>query len=84
MIGFLQGGAPELEEMVAVRNAMVRETDLRQPMDLGQQLLNSSGLADDVGEAMVNLLQVLALCVPFSEHRTRPSTTLQPLHIYMQ
>ena len=55
-----QGGVPELEEMVAVRNAMVRETDLRQPMDLGQQLLHSSGLADDVGQAMVNLLQVLS------------------------
>ena len=53
-----QGGVPELEEMVAVRNAMVRETDLRQPMDLGQQLLHSSGLADDVGQAMVDLLQV--------------------------
>ena len=45
--------------MVAVRNAMVRETDLRQPMDLGQQLLHSSGLSDDVGQAMVDLLQVL-------------------------
>ncbi|KAK9843277.1 hypothetical protein WJX74_009626 [Apatococcus lobatus] len=53
----IEGGAPELEEMVAVRNAMVRETDLRQPMDLGQQLLHSSGLSDDVGQAMVDLLQ---------------------------
>lgn len=53
-----QGGAPELEEMVAVRNAMVSETDLRQPMDLGQQLLTSSGLSNDVGQAMVELLQV--------------------------
>lgn len=44
--------------MVAVRNAMVSETDLRQPMDLGQQLLTSSGLSNDVGQAMVELLQV--------------------------
>ena len=40
---------PELEEMVAVRNAMVRAPDLRQTMDLGQQLMDSSGLANDVG-----------------------------------
>ena len=54
-----RGGMPELEETVAVRNAMVRETDLRQPMDPGQQLLNSSGLSNNVGQAMVELLQVL-------------------------
>ena len=57
-VGAEQGGAPELEEMVAVRNAMVQAPDLRQPLDLGQQLLDSSGLANDVGQAMVELLQV--------------------------
>ncbi|KAK9842956.1 hypothetical protein WJX74_004848 [Apatococcus lobatus] len=53
----IEGDVPELEVLVAVRNAMVRETDLRQPMDLGEQLMHSSGLADDVGQAMVDLLQ---------------------------
>ena len=47
-----------MQEMMAVRNAMVRATDLRQPMDLGDQLMHRAGLANDVGQAMVNLLQV--------------------------
>ena len=45
---------------MAVRNAMVRTTDLRQPMDLKQQLLHRSGLSNDVGQAMMDLLQVIA------------------------
>ena len=53
----MQGGAPDMEEMMAVRNAMVRTTDLRQPMDLCDQLMNRSGLSNDVGQAMVDLLQ---------------------------
>ena len=41
-----------------MRNAMVGATDLRQPMDLGDQLMHRAGLAKDVGQAMVELLQV--------------------------
>ena len=48
----------DLEEVMAVRNAMVSTTDLRQPMNLGDQLLHRSGLSSDVGQAMVDLLQV--------------------------
>ena len=51
----LQGETPDLEEVMAVRTAMLRSTDLRQPMDLGEQLLNKSGLANDVSRAMVDL-----------------------------
>ena len=56
-----QGQTPEMEELMAVRNAMVRTTDLRQPIDLGEQLMQRSGLSNDVGAAMVDLLQVLML-----------------------
>ena len=52
-----------MEEMMAVRNAMVRpSTDLRQPLNLGEQLMNRSGLDQDVGQAMVDLLQVCLAC----------------------
>ncbi|KAK9867909.1 hypothetical protein WJX84_002108 [Apatococcus fuscideae] len=54
---FLEGGAPNLEELIAVRNAMVKTIDLRQPMDLDNQLLQRSGMSMDVGQAMMDLLQ---------------------------
>ena len=54
----VQGTMPDMEQMMAVRNAMIQATDLRQPMNLGDQLLHSSGLSNDVGLAMMNLLQV--------------------------
>ncbi|KAK9868656.1 hypothetical protein WJX84_004455 [Apatococcus fuscideae] len=53
----LEGTMPDMEQMMAVRNAMIQATDLRQPMNLGDQLLHSSGLSNDVGLAMMNLLQ---------------------------
>ena len=51
-----QGGQPSLEETIDVRNAMVEATDLRQPQNLDQQLMQ--GFSNDVGAAMVELLQV--------------------------
>ncbi|KAK9826226.1 hypothetical protein WJX74_001194 [Apatococcus lobatus] len=53
----LEGGLPNLAETIAVRDAMLRATDLQQPMNLGQQLMQSSGLDDEVGQAMIDLLQ---------------------------
>ena len=53
-----QGHVPNLEEVLHVRNAMVGAQDLRQPQNLDTQLLQESGLSQDVGLAMLNLLQV--------------------------
>ncbi len=66
-----------MEELMAVRNAMVRTTDLRQPMDLGEQLLGKSGLSSDVGQAMVELLQV---CTLSTQHfiLSTTSSTVEP------
>ena len=60
LVCVLQGEATDLKEVMAVRNAMVVTTDLRQPMNLGDQLLHRSGLSSDVGQAMIDLLQVTA------------------------
>ena len=49
---------PSLEELVQVRNAMMGAQDLRQPQNLDKQLLQESGVDQDVGLAMLNLLQV--------------------------
>ena len=54
----VQGGSPDFEKMLTIRNAMVRSHDLRQPIELSDQLMHKSGLAQDVGQAMVALLQV--------------------------
>ena len=53
-----QGDSMDMNEVMAVRNAMAVTTDLRQPMNLGDQLLHKSGLSSDVGQAMFDLLQV--------------------------
>ncbi|KAK9826260.1 hypothetical protein WJX74_003589 [Apatococcus lobatus] len=53
----LEGGSPDFETTLAIRNAMVRSSDLRQPLALRDQLMHKSGLAQDVGQAMVALLQ---------------------------
>ncbi|KAK9863546.1 hypothetical protein WJX84_008465 [Apatococcus fuscideae] len=53
----LEGDAMDLKEVMAVRNAMVGTTDLRQPLNLGDQLLHKSGLSTEVGQAMIDLLQ---------------------------
>ncbi|KAK9838860.1 hypothetical protein WJX74_004693 [Apatococcus lobatus] len=55
--GLLEGEDLNVQEVIAVRNAMVVSTDLRQPMNLGDQLLHRSGLSNDVGQAMIDLLQ---------------------------
>lgn len=60
----MQGSLPDVEATMAVRNAMVQAVDLRQPMDLGEQLLHRSGLSDDVGQAMVELLQASPASIP--------------------
>ncbi len=55
------GSSMDLKQVLAIRNAMVDSTDLRQPLNLDDQLLNRSGLSRDVGQAMLNLLQVTML-----------------------
>ena len=69
----------ELKEVMAVRNAMVGTTDLRQPLNLGDQLLHKSGLSTEVGQAMIDLLQVTASFHDWACKRKASFLTCSPL-----
>ncbi len=56
-----QGATPDLQDAMAIRNAIVATSDLRQPVDLGHQLLNRGGLSEDVGRSLITMLQACSL-----------------------
>ncbi|KAK9822974.1 hypothetical protein WJX74_010416 [Apatococcus lobatus] len=53
----LQGKTVEMPDMLGLRNAANNAKDLRQPVNLQEQLMNKSGLSKDVGAAMMEMLQ---------------------------
>lgn len=63
-----QGTLPSKEEIVRTRNLLLSAEDLRQPMNLSLQLMKSSGLASDVGEAISQLLLVGPLSTLHTRH----------------
>ncbi|KAK9817422.1 hypothetical protein WJX74_010557 [Apatococcus lobatus] len=56
MDAFLEGTLPSRDEIICTRNLLLSAEDLRQPMNLSLQLMKSSGLSSDVGQAMAELL----------------------------
>lgn len=67
-----QESSPDLKVVLALRNAMAAANDLRQPMNLGQQLLSNSRLSKEVSQAMIEMLQVSLLPCPWVAMDGRP------------
>ena len=54
----LQGNIPSISEIVALQNDICLAGDLREPVNLREQLVHSSGLSSEVGHAIAEMLQV--------------------------
>ncbi|KAK9866453.1 hypothetical protein WJX84_009890 [Apatococcus fuscideae] len=53
----LQGKVIEMADVLELRNAANGAKDLRQPVNFQEQLMHRSGLSQDVGASMIELLQ---------------------------
>ena len=49
---------PSIAEIVALQNDICLAGDLREPVNLREQLVHSSGLSSEVGSAIAEMLQV--------------------------
>lgn len=63
----LQGNIPSIAEIVALQNDICSAGDLREPVNLREQLVHSSGLSSEVGHAIAEMLQVRTLQMNLSE-----------------
>ncbi|KAK9868898.1 hypothetical protein WJX84_009064 [Apatococcus fuscideae] len=53
----LQGNIPSIAQIVALQNDICCAGDLREPLNLREQLVHSSGLSSEVGHAIAEMLQ---------------------------
>ncbi|KAK9850625.1 hypothetical protein WJX84_003967 [Apatococcus fuscideae] len=53
----LQGKPVEMSDVLELRNSANDAIDLRQPINLQEQIMNKSGLSQDVGASMMEMLQ---------------------------
>lgn len=69
----MQGNIPSIAEIVALQNDICSAGDLREPVNLREQLVHSSGLSSEVGHAIAEMLQVCTLQTTIQSHS--PSNT---------
>ena len=67
-----QGRQPSPQQLLELRSLLLRSEDLRQPMNLREQLQSANGMSEDANRSLVTLLQVarqLETVAPWADAR---------------